>query len=343
MKKTRFESLGVYFPKKKLSTKDLISKMTHKPSFDLEKITGIKTRRIRSKNEDSYSLALQAAKNCLKKSQYKASDLDVIINCSMMRFKDKTNFFFEPPLSLFLKKELKSFKAINFDISNACVGMFNGIYILDSLIRKGVVKNGMIVSGECITPAAENAAREIKNPFDKQVASLTLGDAAAALILDKSLDKDEGIDLIDCGTDAKFVNSGIAKPNSSGTGFALYANSDEMIKARKKISIALDSFFFRNKKIFHPEKYDFILVHQITEKIVNSFIEGISNYYKKKMPKTLLSVNNFGNTVSTTHFVILYNGLKQKKIPLNSNLIMLAFGSGIGMGGISVKIKNLKF
>ena len=58
------------------------------PLFDLEKLTGIKNRRYRSKEEDSFSIALAAAKDCLKNSSYKAADIDIIIYDSISKFKD---------------------------------------------------------------------------------------------------------------------------------------------------------------------------------------------------------------------------------------------------------------
>jgi 3-oxoacyl-[acyl-carrier-protein] synthase-3 len=39
-------------------------------------------------------------------------------------------------MSLFIKQKLGATKAIFFDVSNACAGMFTGMYILDSILYK---------------------------------------------------------------------------------------------------------------------------------------------------------------------------------------------------------------
>ena len=56
MIKGQFESLGVYFPDRVVSTQELIDQMPTKPFFDLESLTGVKNRRWRSDSQDSYTL-----------------------------------------------------------------------------------------------------------------------------------------------------------------------------------------------------------------------------------------------------------------------------------------------
>ena len=126
--KPRFESIGFYVPKRAVSTKELINQMAKKPLFDLERITSIRERRFRAESESSYSMALDAAKKCLKNSKYEASDLDIIIFCSITRYKKYPKFEVEPSLSLYLKNDLGATSAINFDISNACAGMLTGAF-----------------------------------------------------------------------------------------------------------------------------------------------------------------------------------------------------------------------
>ena len=74
--------------------------------------------------------------------------------------------FFDPSLSLMIKKELGITNAINFDVSNACAGMMSGVHILTELIKASVVKRGLVVSGEQISSIAMTAANEIEAPWD---------------------------------------------------------------------------------------------------------------------------------------------------------------------------------
>ena len=67
--------------------------------------------------------------------------------------------------------------AIVFDITNACAGMFTGMQIVDSFISAGLIRRGMVVSGEFITGITRTAQIEITEFLDPRLACLTVGDA----------------------------------------------------------------------------------------------------------------------------------------------------------------------
>jgi 3-oxoacyl-[acyl-carrier-protein] synthase-3 len=85
-----------------------------------------------------------------------------------------------------LKAELGAERALGVDISNACAGMMTGVFILNDLIRQGRIRRGMVVSAEYISELGRNAAQEVRTVMDDQLASRTLGDAGAAVILEQA-------------------------------------------------------------------------------------------------------------------------------------------------------------
>ena len=114
--------------------------------MDLEKLTGIRERRVCSEGEDSYSLAVDAAWDCLSRSRYEPGDIEMLISTSITKYQNGLVFRFEPSLSFFVKEAIGASRALHFDVANACAGMLTGVYILDDFIRRGVVKRGMVVS-----------------------------------------------------------------------------------------------------------------------------------------------------------------------------------------------------
>ena len=76
--------------------------------------------------------------------------------------------------------------AMTFDVSNACAGMLTGVTVANNWIRQGTVERGLVVSGEYISQLGQNAARHIRTIMSKELASLTLGDAGAALLLERA-------------------------------------------------------------------------------------------------------------------------------------------------------------
>jgi 3-oxoacyl-[acyl-carrier-protein] synthase-3 len=341
MKKNRFESIGVYTPANVVSTKELIEKMKVAPIFDLEKLTGIKYRRYRSKDEDSFSIALAAAKDCLKHSSYKASDIDIIIYTSISRFKDGFKYIFEPSFSGYLRNEIGAINAMNYDILNACSGMLTGAYVLDSMIKAGIVKNGMVISGECITPITDTAIKEIIEPIDDQFASLTVGDAGAAFIMERSPNQDEGIDFIEFITLAEYSHFCFGMPSAKHEGVAMYTKAIELHGvAIKSLPVLIRDLVF-NKYNLSSTDYDYAIPHQTSMRAIQAGMKTCDEYFNP-LPEILYVIQDYGNTASTSHFVVLYNHMKEKRLKEKSRMLLMSQASGIVMGFLSMTIKSLE-
>lgn len=345
MKETRFESIGVYLPEKVVTTQSLIDQMENKPLFDLERLTGIRERRWRADDEDSYSLALKASRCCLANSEYQASDLDVIIYCSISRFKGSF-FQLEPAFSKSLKTDLGIRpSAINFDITNACAGMMTGVYILNSMIRSGAVKRGMVVSGECITPISETAVKEISEPIDFQFASLTVGDSGAACILDHNSKTDDRISIVDISCMAQHADLCFGMPSELNAGIAMYTDAMSIHKeAIERMPILLQHYIDKHRA--DASDFDYIIVHQTSKRAIKTALELCIPLFAKEgesfFPEVLISLDKYGNTSSTSHFVVLYDYLQQGKIKPGSRILFIILASGLMMGVVTATIGNLE-
>lgn len=204
-------------PATTLTTRELIGRTPNLRGVDVERITGVAERRTYDPRpetgEDSFGMALSAARECLAASRYEAADLDIVISASITRFKDADRFYFEPSFAGSLARDLGARSALHFDVSNACAGMMTGVYVLDRMIRSGAVRNGMVVSGEQATRVAETAAREIGDSYDPQFASLSVGDSAAAVVMDRSADEADRIHYVDLMTCAEYSHLCMGMPS----------------------------------------------------------------------------------------------------------------------------------
>ncbi|MEH0020137.1 MAG: 3-oxoacyl-[acyl-carrier-protein] synthase III C-terminal domain-containing protein [Desulfobacter sp.] len=343
MEKSRFESIGACLPDKIVSTRDLLAKMSKPQNIDLEGLTGIKERHVRVDGEDSFTFAADAARNCISKSQYDAEDLDVIICTSITRIKDNVKFIDEPSMSYYIKKRVGATKAMHFDISNACAGMLTGCMILDNLIQSGMVKNGMVVSGEYNTSVAETALKEIDERIHPQFASLTVGDAGVAYIMDKSEAEDEGVDLIDLAAVAEYADLCMGLPSEKSKGLAMYTRTKEIqSNFRSRFPQFVDSVFQKNNRDFNPDAYDYIILHQMAERVTEANLNALEEHFGRFMPPALNSVEEYGNTSSTTLFLILHNKLKEGVIRPGMTILLISLASGIILGCLSLKIGDMK-
>lgn len=343
MDRVRFESLGVYLPEKAVTTRELIDQMESKPQFDLIDLTGIHERRWRAEDEDSFKLAVKAARKCLANSSYEPEDLDVIISCSITRFNN--NFYqIEPALSKGIKQELgMRASAINFDITNACAGMMTGVFILESMIRSGTVKTGMVVSGECITPITETAVKEIRELIDPQFASMTVGDSGAACILDQKAANGEGIQFIDIFCLGEFADLCFGMPSDKNGGVAMYTDA---MSIHKEVIDRLPDIISNviDKYNVSADDYDFVIPHQTSSRAIKTAMDQCLPLLLKKgtyMPDILVSLDKVGNTSSTSHFVVMDDYINRGVIKKGARILNLVMASGIILGVVSVTLGDL--
>lgn len=348
MPHTRFESIGAYLPERSVTTAELISRLKNPPVFDLEKVTGIHSRRVHdtdpARYEDSFTLAVRAAEDCLSKSQYAAADLDVIISTSITRSKDGTRMYMEPSLASAIADALGAPTAIAFDVSNACAGMITGAYILDRMIRAGIVRNGMVVSGEAITPIADTAVAEISEQYDLQFASLTVGDSAAAVVLDRSIDEHDRIEYVELVTAAEFSELCLGMPSDKTQGVALYTDNRQMHNESRFLlwTDTQRAFFADRGTTFAEENFDYLIHHQFGAGAI-PFINAIAEReFGAPMPKDLNVIEKYGNTSTTSHFIVLHDHLSRGEIPSGSKLLMVPAASGVVGGFLSATISSLK-
>ncbi|MER8184433.1 3-oxoacyl-[acyl-carrier-protein] synthase III C-terminal domain-containing protein [Kitasatospora sp. NPDC094015] len=344
---SRFEALGAYLPPTVLSTPALVASVTGAPDVDLARITGVTERRVYDRRpeagEDSYGLALKAARDALDHSRYRAGDLDLVVSASITRFRDGDDFAFEPSFAGRLARELGAHRAIHFDVSNACAGMMTGVQLLDRMIRAGTVRNGLVVSGEQATRVAETAAREISDSYDPQFASLSVGDSAAAVIMDRAVDEADRIHYVDLMTCAEYAHLCLGMPSDRTEGIALYTDNKQM---HKEDRLRLWPAFHGDQlaklgRGFADEGFDYVVQHQVGTRFVDYVNRTGEREFGTPMPESLSVVEEFGNTASTSHFLVLHRHLKAGTARRGARYLLVPAASGVVTGALSATITHL--
>ncbi|MBF6177357.1 3-oxoacyl-ACP synthase III family protein [Nocardia otitidiscaviarum] len=346
--RTRFESIGAYTPGTVRSTEDVIASLSIPRALDLERITGIKNRRVHNSDPDDYEssfeLALRAIDDCLTHSDYAAEDLDVIINVSITRFRGPEYFCYAPSFALMLRNALGAKQARYFDLSNACAGMITGVLLLDRMIKAGVVRNGLVVSGEQITPIADTAAREISQPYDPQFAALTVGDAAVAVVVDGRGDDHDEIHYIELMTTSAGAEHCLGMPSEKTTGIAMYTDNRALAsESRFQQGISrMDDFLTETGRTWESEKYDYWVHHQFSGPAIEYISQLTERHFDTPMPQPLNVYDEFGNTASTSHFLVLHEHLARQRIPKGSKVLLIPEASGVVSGHLAATITRLE-
>lgn len=151
----------------------------------LELMTGIHERRFWHQGTLPSDAATQAARVALEQSGMDASRIQALLYCGVSRD------CVEPATSTAVVRNLGLRRdTLNFDLSNACLGMANAIAVMAAMLASGQVECAMAVTGENAGPLVENTIRRLnqdasltRQALKEEFASLTIGSAAAAIIL----------------------------------------------------------------------------------------------------------------------------------------------------------------
>jgi len=336
----RIESLGVYLPETILTTAALLDRCHRRPLLDLEAITGIRERRV-AVGEHALELAVRAAGRALALSGYRAEDLDAVICTSISKHHADDEFTFEPATAVLVRKAIGARRALVFDVINACAGMLNGIAVLQALIRSGVVRNGMVVSGEQNLPLAESATREIRHSLDRQLAALTLGDAGAALILDAATDARHGIHHLELVTGARHDHYCRSLPSPRGRGGILLTKARGLQRKGAEhfpvyLKRALDATGWKIADLRH------VIPHQVSVRAVRQGVKVLARYFKCRMPDIFLCcAATYGNTTTTSHFVALHEFMLNGRINPGDNILLVSGASGIVISHATMTLDDL--
>jgi 3-oxoacyl-[acyl-carrier-protein] synthase III len=335
----RIESVGVKLPAQRLTTRDLMSSTSHRTGIQLERLTGIHERHVVGPGENSFTLATGAARDCLAHSQHQASDIEMLISTSITRSKGRSSQSFEPPMSLYVKQAIGATQAMNFDLSNACAGMLTGVFLLQNLVTRGEISCGMVVSGEYISHLSWNAARQIRSLFSKQLASLTLGDAGAAVIVERASDG-SGIDVIGFTTLAEHSRLCLAFPSLVGPGAQMYTKSRTLHRVAIEDMAVLVAEAIREAGI-NLGDIDYLIPHQTSARAIRAGTKEFVHRLGARPKHVVINLEEYGNTSSTTLFVALHKYLEEKKITKGDRVMLLALASGIEIGIAVFSIDNM--
>ncbi|EID10531.1 3-oxoacyl-[acyl-carrier-protein] synthase III [Mycobacterium xenopi RIVM700367] len=296
------------------------------------RLTGIDERRISVGEDDSYSLATLAALDCLDKAQQDPASIDVVINCSITKFRGGLTQWVEPPMSIAVSRALGVDQAMTFDISNACAGMLTGVVVLNNWIRQGRVKRGLVVSGEYISQLGCNAAKHIRSIMSKELASLTLGDAGAALLLERGQPGSAGIQIAGFTTVASYSRLCLAYPKGRDPGARMFTDSRAIQRAAmSNAPLLLHEVLDAAGISIHD--IDHVITHQTSVRAIRKGMAAISAVFgERPRHDAVITVDRYGNTASTSHTVALVEELEAGHILPGERIALIALASGLEIG-----------
>ena len=185
------ESLGYELPGNVVTSNDIEQRLQpvyerlKLPAGRLEMMSGIRERRFWDKGTFPSEVAALAGEKAIQRAGIDRSQIHCLINASVCRD------FLEPATAAVVHHALKlPRQAQVFDISNACLGVLNGMIHVAGMIELGQIPAGLIVAGENGGPLVENTIATLlaspditRNQIKGSFASMTIGSAAVGVLL----------------------------------------------------------------------------------------------------------------------------------------------------------------
>ena len=141
---TFIKGIEYFLPEKRESNADLKIDNPDWIIDDIEKKTGVTTRRISSNNQTATDLAEEACKKLIK-SGLETQDIDFIILVT------QSPDYTLPTSACILQDRLGVGSCIAFDVNLGCSGFVYGLAISSSLISSGLAKQGILVCSDTYT------------------------------------------------------------------------------------------------------------------------------------------------------------------------------------------------
>jgi acyl-CoA:acyl-CoA alkyltransferase len=182
------DAIGYELPPVVVTSQDLEARLQpvyealRLPQGQLEALTGIQERRWWEPGFPVSQGATLAGRKALDASNVRPQDLEVLIYAAVCREQ------FEPATACKVAAGLGAAPDVVFDLSNACLGVLNGIVEIANRIELGQVRAGMVVSCETareindVMIDAMLQSRDMQT-FKTSLATLTGGSGAAAVVV----------------------------------------------------------------------------------------------------------------------------------------------------------------
>lgn len=331
------ESLGYVLPHEVLTSDALEQKLEPLydrlclPSGRLELMTGIRERRLWEPNTPPSDPSIQSCRHALEAADLAPSQIGALIHASVCRD------HLEPATASRVHDELGlPYDCVIYDVSNACLGILNGMLQAANMIELGQIDAALVVGTEGSRGLVETTIDSLntdpvwtRRSVKLAVASLTIGSGSVAVALThESISQTQnrllGGAVIANTEHHRLCHSGADEAASTGMHPLMTTDSEKLMAEGIKTGAACFSRFKES-------------IGWMQEDIHRSFCHQVGTAHRKLMLESLnLSPENdfatlefLGNTGSAALPTTLALGLEYGHAGSGDQLALLGIGSGI--------------
>lgn len=316
---------GAYVPKTVLTNDDLAQKIDTSDEWIVAR-TGIRERRIAAKDETTSDLAVNAAREALKRADVCPMDVDLIIVATSM-----PDMFF-PSTACIVQEKLGAKNAAAFDLSAACSGFIYALSVGEQYVRSGTYRHVLVIGAEVMS--------RLTNWEDRRTCVL-FGDGAGAVLLGPS-DDGRGILSVHLHTDGALwdlicVPGGACAIPPSEKVLVEHLNTIHMkgsetfkIAVRNLENVALEALRANDLCV---SDISWLVPHQANIRI----LKAVAARLKMPTEKMVMNLDRYGNTSAASIPLAFDEAVNDGRIKHGDILLFLAFGGGLTWGAAVVQ------
>ncbi len=324
MPKASLKSIASYVPEQILNNYDL-EKIIDTTDEWITRRTGIKERRIASKDESTSDLGTKAAIKAIERANLKPQDIDAILVATL-----SPDYFTMPSTACKIAANLGLNGITAFDISAACSGF---IYLLEqakALVESGLKKNVLIIGAE--------KASSIMDYTDRSICIL-FGDGAGAGVV--SLDENNPIIDVHTASNGNYgdlLMTERSQESKEASSLAMRMKGNEVFKIAVQ-TLSNDVVEILSKNQILPEQIDLFIPHQANLRIIKAVQERLN----LSDEKCVVTVQKYGNTSAASIPMAMNDAYEEGRLKKGNLILLDAFGGGFTWGSALLKFGGENF
>jgi 3-oxoacyl-[acyl-carrier-protein] synthase-3 len=171
----------------------------------------------------------------------------------------------------------------------------------------------------------------VHNSLSRELASLTVGDAGVAAIVERAPEGVPGISMVGFTTISEHSRLCVAYPARREPGARMFTKAQTL----HKVAIADIPVLLRevlDETGLEMADIDHVIPHQTSVRAIKKGMGMIADSLGEVPRDVVVTVDRYGNTASTTHFVALVEEMDAGRIRAGDRVALIALASGLEIG-----------
>ena len=310
--------LGVKVPDRVVTNEDLKQYVDTSDEWIRER-TGIRERRMATKDEALSDIALPASRDALAQAGVEGKDIDLLIVATV------TPDMSFPSTGAILADTLGAVDAAAYDLSAGCTGFMYALAQAYGMLVSGLAKRALVVGGDLLSRILD---------FEDRSTLVLFGDGAGAVVLEAV--PEQGFLGFELGADGAGGQS-LWLP---GSGSRIFDDPDRLVKmnGREVFKFATRILVKSAQDVMERcgvtiDDVDVYVPHQANMRIIDHATKKLG----VPSEKVVINVDRYGNTSSGSIPLALADAAQDGRLQPGKLVLMTGMGAGLTWGSALIR------